>query len=691
MSTIFDAYEQAQTQAVAPALSDLGRAALDYASRGWRVFPCHPGQKEPMPVIGQNASTTDTDKIVRWWTETPTANIGLHLAPSGLLAVDMDTYKGEVTAAGELPPTLMQTSARGGVHAIYAADPQERYGRNGSTNLDVKHRGYVLVEPSRFEGGRYSWQQPIDTAKPSPAPQWLKRPKIDRTKQAMDSSGRTLAEVEEALRHVDPDMPYDDWLKVLMALHQGFGNDALTLAEEWSERSSNPSHVQGPDIIEEKFASFTDSDPNGVTIAHVFHLARESGADLAQLAERHRVDNLLQQFAPVDPESFPKSIFETVAEQEREQEQADVYPLLRLSDLDQRPPPVFLIGRHIPQGGLGFVVAAPGVGKTFLMLDMALTVAAGLPQWQGEPIKRTGDGSVLYIASEGAFDLSLRTKAWRQANGITHEIEKFIVLEASVNFMDAASVEKLIRSVSAFDFHPTLVVVDTVSRALPGADENLQKDMTLFIQACERIQHRFGCAVAGLHHTSKAGGIRGSSVLEGAGDFIIVMDREKGEDVGTLTMHKQKAAADGWNYPFELKDQYVDMTAAPPEGMDGWKSKIFAKTILNFPEDQKRDIAKAAEEATTTPPIEHYPFTQVLQAIRLAWLDSKPWSKEPRAKGRYAVQLMGEQFGIPKAIAKAAIDRWLADGTLQNKVQSSDQKRPGLYVATQYDYADVFG
>lgn len=682
MSTIFDAYEQAQTQAVAPELSALGRAALDYAARGWRVFPCHPGQKEPMPVIGQNASTTDADKIARWWTATPDANIGLHLAPSGLLAVDMDTYKGEVTAAGELPPTLMQTSARGGVHAIYAADPQERYGRNGSTNLDVKHRGYVLVEPSRFEGGQYSWQQPIDTAKPGPAPQWLKRPKIDRTKQAMDSSGRTLAEVEEALRHVDPDMPYDDWLKVLMALHQGFGNEALTIAEEWSDRSANPSHVQGPDIIEEKFSSFTDSVPNGVTIAHVFHLARESGADLAQLAERHRVDNLLQQFQPADPESFPKSIFEVVAEQEREHEQADIYPLLRPSDLAKRPPPVFLIGRHIPQNGLGFLVSHPGVGKSFLALDMGLTIAAGKTEWQGEVIQATGDSSVIYIASEGSFDLPLRIAAWKEANGFTGDLDRFLILEASVNFMDKASVAKLIRSVTAINTQPALVVVDTVSRALPGADENLQKDMTLFVEACDAIRTAFQCSVMGLHHSAKSGGIRGSSVLEGAGDFIMLMDRDKGEETGTLTMHKQKAAEDGWSYPFDLKK------VTTPSGK---QSLAFSKTKLTFPEDTATAADKAASKVQNTPPSTAYPFAQVLEDMRFAWLDSKPWSKEPRAKGRYAVHIMSEKFGIPRAIAKAALDQWLSEGTVESRVQNSKEKRPGLYVVTKYEECDVFG
>ena len=36
------------------------------------------------------------------------------------------------------------------------------------------------------------------------------------------------------------------------------------------------------------------------------------------------------------------------------------------------------------------------------------------------------------------------------------------------------------------------VFVDTVSRVLPGAEENLQKDMTLFVKACDAVRERFG-------------------------------------------------------------------------------------------------------------------------------------------------------------------------------------------------------
>jgi hypothetical protein len=54
--------------------------ALDYAARGWPVFPLEPGGKPPCGRLvphGLKEATTDPEQINRWWTTEPDANIGL--------------------------------------------------------------------------------------------------------------------------------------------------------------------------------------------------------------------------------------------------------------------------------------------------------------------------------------------------------------------------------------------------------------------------------------------------------------------------------------------------------------------------------------------------------------------------------------------------------------------------------------
>ena len=106
--------------------------ALQYAARGWRVFPLHdtssgkcscgkacasPG-KHPRTRHGVKDATTDAKQILAWWKRWPRANIGLATG-SGLVVIDIDgpagvTQLAELTSQyGKLAPTLTaRTGAR---------------------------------------------------------------------------------------------------------------------------------------------------------------------------------------------------------------------------------------------------------------------------------------------------------------------------------------------------------------------------------------------------------------------------------------------------------------------------------------------------------------------------------------------------------------------------------------------------
>ena len=163
-------------------LSPLGQAALDYAARGWHIFPLIPGSKDPliskrMGGRGFWDATTDLERIRRWWTVTPDANIGLGLVQSGLVCIDADTYKPDCQwasfiAGHDLPGTLIQRSASGGTHYIFRAPKSAEFPGQLCLQVDVKHKGYILLEPSSFNGQAYQWQTDDD---PADAPDWLMR------------------------------------------------------------------------------------------------------------------------------------------------------------------------------------------------------------------------------------------------------------------------------------------------------------------------------------------------------------------------------------------------------------------------------------------------------------------------------------------------------------------------------------
>jgi hypothetical protein len=155
-------------------------AALELASAGWSVFPCH--GKTPLTVHGHLDGTDDEHQVLAWWKRWPSANIGARV-PDSLVIIDIDPRNGGSqsldlleTGHGPLPVTLRSITGGGGEHRFFLRPPGPL--RNGAhklgPGLDVKApgKGYVILPPSIHPSGkRYAW---ADTSTPiAGMPSWL--------------------------------------------------------------------------------------------------------------------------------------------------------------------------------------------------------------------------------------------------------------------------------------------------------------------------------------------------------------------------------------------------------------------------------------------------------------------------------------------------------------------------------------
>lgn len=179
--------------------SPMCTAALRYARRGWKVFPCRERDetievrtadgpkpklfkaKSPYTGKGCNDATTDEGRIRAWWRQHPQAMIGLAMGGNRLFALDFDPRHDESTgeifeleglkAATEeqigcaLPISLTSVTQSDGVHVIYRQPEGEPITNRGNLprHVDVRGKGgYIVVAPSilyREDGteGRYRW------------------------------------------------------------------------------------------------------------------------------------------------------------------------------------------------------------------------------------------------------------------------------------------------------------------------------------------------------------------------------------------------------------------------------------------------------------------------------------------------------------------------------------------------------
>ncbi len=176
-------------------------AALDYAARGWKVFPCHTpierdgggyscscrdkecatgGSKEktmgkhPRLQHGLKDASTDKRHIEAWWQRWPLANIGI-CTGDGLMVLDVDPENGGSTVGLSLPDTRRVVTHSGGEHWYYRVrgDVRNSAGQVG-VGLDIRgDGGYVIAPPSLGYTGRLYGFDLGSSDEIAEAPGWL--------------------------------------------------------------------------------------------------------------------------------------------------------------------------------------------------------------------------------------------------------------------------------------------------------------------------------------------------------------------------------------------------------------------------------------------------------------------------------------------------------------------------------------
>ncbi|NNM84738.1 MAG: hypothetical protein HKL96_03135 [Phycisphaerales bacterium] len=160
-------------------LHDRTDAAKHLIGKGFRIIPCRPGQKVPATVHGCKDFISDAVHVNGQFTRDE--NIGI-VTGDGIFVIDFDQTDGPdifEDQHGQLPPTVMVETPRGGWHYYYRAQP-EREVRNSAgkimAKVDVRGTGgYVLCPPSVVNGRPYKWVVGLspDEIEVAVAPDWL--------------------------------------------------------------------------------------------------------------------------------------------------------------------------------------------------------------------------------------------------------------------------------------------------------------------------------------------------------------------------------------------------------------------------------------------------------------------------------------------------------------------------------------
>jgi hypothetical protein len=260
----------------------------------------------------------------------------------------------------------------------------------------------------------------------------------------------------------------------------------------------------------------------------------------------------------------------------------------------------YLIKGILPEKGVGFIAGASKGGKTFIALDWGQKVATGATVMRRKA-KHVG---VAYVAAEDPEGCRARIQAWKRRYPRGSEsYTPFTLLPCKVNLLDDDHVAELIAELQDLaeeyatqDMSLGLVVLDTLSKCMPGADENTSADGSRAVAALERIQAELDCFVLAVAHHGKAGadnGIRGWSGFDAASDATITVTRDpENPQARTLTLSKVKNGEDGHQVAFRLERQ--DLGERDQDDEELWSCIV---TYDSMPPEQAAKVKRKAMSA----------------------------------------------------------------------------------------------
>lgn len=215
--------------------------------------------------------------------------------------------------------------------------------------------------------------------------------------------------------------------------------------------------------------------------------------------------------------------------------------------------------------GAGLIGGPPKAGKSWLVLDLALSVASGTQALGRFAVGEKGP-VLLFPAEDGASAVRARVDALARTRGVevTPELPLHVITADALKLDDEAhraSLEALIVQVK-----PKLLVLDPLVRLHSGS-ENSAEHVAELLGYLRRVQRRFAVAIIVTHHVSKKSSnhpgdaLRGSSDLHAWGDSNLYLQRIKDGRESRVRLSIEHRFAPSPE-PFRLKLHADDLGAA---------------------------------------------------------------------------------------------------------------------------------
>ena len=208
-------------------------------------------------------------------------------------------------------------------------------------------------------------------------------------------------------------------------------------------------------------------------------------------------------------------------------------PVVRVGEIPREDQPRrWLVEQLWGDSSVGLIGGAPKCSKTWLGLDLALSVATGTPCLGKYAVSRAGP-VLIYLAEDALLVLRERVAGMARHRGLDlADVEMHVITAPTLRLDRDPHRTRLLET--AKRLRPRLVLLDPLVR-LHGIDENNAGEVAGLLAYFRSLQRELDLSVILVHHTRKnaAGGaaagqgLRGSSDLHAFGDSNLYLRRTR--------------------------------------------------------------------------------------------------------------------------------------------------------------------